>query len=160
MEPLDHQLILRWIAESGFISGAIRYVTNSEMSHCEVWTGSSFISAYLDGGVHEQPPNYTSPSWERWYAIPCTASQYKNAMDWAWSRIGTPYDKTDILGLLLHFDISSPNGIICSWFCFEYLMAAGIQPLNVLEEFANLVTPDALHLSPVLIGRSISPVVV
>jgi len=48
--------------------------------------------------------------------------------------------------------------IICSALMVEFLMAAGLQPLNVIEGFEYLITPETLHLSPLFIGRCVKSV--
>ncbi len=45
------------------------------------------------------------------------------------------------------------TGGFVSMFVFQVALAADLQMLNVLPQYANLVTPDTLHLSPLLIGR-------
>jgi len=146
---------IRFITQSGFVSSAIRLVTFSEFSHAEIVSedGSSYIGAHDDGGVQERPANYCTPSFERRYAIPVTDEQLAKGMTYARSKIGTPYDFLDIAGLLFHKDEHTDGRVICSWFVFDVLSEMGIQPLNVLIDHGNLVTPDTLHLSPIFIGK-------
>jgi hypothetical protein len=146
-------LIIRFVTQGGFVSEAIRVVTFSEFSHAEIGTPSgTWIGAHDIGGVQERPADYYVATFERRYAVPMTDEQYAAAMAYARSKIGTKYDFEDILGLLIHKDITSKGSEICSMFVFQTLLAAGIQSLNVLGEYSNLVTPDTLHLSPIFIG--------
>ena len=75
-------------------------------------------------------------------------------MAWARSKVGTPYDFEDIVGLLFHHNLSTKGRMICSMFVYLAALQGGIEMLNVLPQYANLVTPDPLHLSPLLIGKS------
>jgi hypothetical protein len=45
--------------------------------------------------------------------------------------------------------------LICSQFCLVMLQEAGLPMLNTLPQFSFLVTPEMLHLSPVLRGQCI-----
>ena len=147
-------LIIRFVTQGGFVSDAIRKVTFSEFSHAELGTETgTWIGAHDVGGVQERPADYYKATFERRYAIPVTDEQYAAAMVYARSKIGAKYDFEDILGLLIHKDLSTQGAEICSMFVFQTLLAAGIQPLNVLGQYSNLVTPDTLHLSPIFIGK-------
>ena len=152
--PQPPNLIVRFVTQGGFVADAIRKVTFSQFSHAEIGTETgTWIGAHDDGGVQERPADYYSATFERRYAIPMSAEQYAAAMAYARSKIGVKYDFEDILGLLIHRDMSADGTEICSMFVFQVLLAAGIQALNVLNQYSNLVTPDTLHLSPIFIGR-------
>lgn len=148
-------LIVRFVTQGGFVADAIRKVTFSEISHTEIGTETgTWIGAHDDGGIQERPANYYNATFERRYSIPLTDAQYAAAMAYARSKIGTPYSFADIAGLLFHTEWGADSqGMICSWFVFNVLDAAGIEALNVLEQFAYKVTPDTLHLSPIFIGH-------
>jgi hypothetical protein len=80
-------------------------------------------------------------------------------MQYAKAAIGTPYNYRDIAGMLLHSrTLTSPSRAICSQFCIEMLMKVGIRPLNVLPGFSYLITPETLHLSPLLIGKIVKKI--
>ena len=146
---------IRFITERDFVSWAIRRVTFSEFSHAEIVTEDqqSYIGAHASGGVMQRPIDYCKPSFERRYAIPCTDAQLAKAMGYARSMIGAPYNFEDIVGLLFHRNLSTKGRVICSMFVYQAAWEAGIQLLNVLPDYSNLVTPDTLHLSPLLIGN-------
>ena len=152
---MDSHITIRFIRDRGFVTSAICFVTNSLMSHVEFGTPEgTWIGAHDDGGIQERPENYCNPSQEWVYDIPCTASQQRDLLRNARAAIGTPYNFVDIAGLLLHIRrLTSKDRMICSQFCFFELQKVGIKMLNVLPTFAYLVTPETLHLSPVLIGR-------
>jgi len=146
---------IRFITEKGFVSWAIRQVTFSEFSHAEIVSEdqTTYIGAHSDGGVQERPANYCSPTFERRYAIPCTDDQLKQIMAYARSKIGTRYNFKDIVGLFFHHNLTTKGRVICSMFVHQAAWKGGLEMLNVLPDYANLVTPDSLHLSPLLIGR-------
>ena len=147
---------IRFITERGFIPWAIRRATFSEFSHAEIVSEDqrSYIGAHAGGGVLIRSLDYCKPSLERRYAIPCTDAQLAKIMAWARSKVGTPYDFEDIVGLLFHHNLSTKGRMICSMFVYLAALQGGIEMLNVLPQYANLVTPDTLHLSPLLIGKS------
>lgn len=118
---------------------------------------NEWLGAHDDGGFQRRPYDYLKPTRERRYAIPCTQEQYDRGMAYLNSIVGTKYDFIDILGILLHKSYHDPHKLICSWSMFNYIFKAlGTLPLNVLPENAYRVTPETLHLSPLLIGRSIT----
>ena len=148
-------LRIRFITERGFVSWGIRAVTFSEFSHAELVSEDEqrYIGARSDGGVQDRPADYCKPIFERRYAIPCTDEQLAKTMAYARSKIGTPYNFKDIVGLLFHHDLATKGKFICSMFVFQSAWEGGLMMLNVLPDYANLVTPDSLHLSPLLIGK-------
>lgn len=149
-------LVVRFVAERGFISAGIRYVTFSDFSHAELGLpDGTWLGAHAVGGVQIRAVDYLKPSFERVYAIPVDQASYSLAMAYARSKVGTRYNFPDILGLLVHAPMTSPHRLICSQFMFEVLSQAGLKPLNVLSAFSYRVTPDMLHLSPIFIGRCI-----
>ena len=101
----------------------------------------------------ERPADYTKPSFERRYEIPCGDAQLVKIMSYARSKIGTPYNFEDILGLFFHHNLTTKGRVICSMFVYQAAWQGGLEMLNVLPEYSNLVTPDTLHLSPMLIGN-------
>ena len=145
---------IRFITESDLLSDAIRLVTFSEWSHVEIMTETgTYIGAHASGGVQERPANYTKVSRERRYAIPVTDEQLAKIMTFARSKVGTPYNFEDIAGLFLHHDLTQKGREICSMFVTQAAMVGGVAMLNVLQGYTNLVTPEDLHLSPLLVDR-------
>lgn len=146
---------LRFINNPGLIGKLIDWETNSLMDHAEIETETgTWIGAHASGGVEERAADYCSPTWERRYSIPCSQTQLDLAMAYARSKIGTPYDFADIFGLLLHNrHFNTKKAAICSMFVLTAAIHGEIKMLNVLPEFAYLITPETLHLSPLLIGN-------
>lgn len=152
---------LRFIATKGFVSSAIKFVegTVAYADHVEAKnrSGDGWIGAHAGIGVKDMPLDWTPQCeivWERQYELRLTDKQYELAMGFLESKIGTPYDYADILGILFHDQkIEDPRRIMCSCLQYEVLCACGVTMLNVLKEFAHLVTPETLHLSPLLIGN-------
>jgi len=153
-------LVIRFIDEPGIVARLISGWTDSLFCHTEGLSrdGKSWVGAHAGTGVEGRPLDWSKPTFERVYSIPVTDEQYELAMRFMESKIGTPYGYEDIVGLLIHRRIGlSEHEVICSAFMTLWLMAAGLRPLNVLEEYAALITPETLHLSPLFIGRRVEP---
>jgi uncharacterized protein YycO len=148
------QITVRFVNSDDFVGKAIDWVTFSLWDHTEIQTADGgYIGAHAGSGVQERPANYCTPSRERRYTLDVTQEQYDKIFAFAKSKVGTPYNYRDIVGLFIHHDITSQHREICSMFVFECFLAAGIQLLNVLPKYSNLVTPETLHLSPHWIGK-------
>lgn len=151
-------LTIRFIDEPGIISGLISWTTDSLWCHVEALSrdGRQWIGAHSGTGVQARPLDWCTPIRERQYALPVSDDQYEAAMTWLENKVGCPYDYTDIIGLALHKRIgASDHEIICSACVLLFLMAGGLMPLNCQEGFAYMITPETLHLSPLLIGKCI-----
>lgn len=146
---------IRFINSSDLIGKGIDWVTNSLWDHVEIQTPEgTYIGAHAGSGIQERPADYCKPTRERRYAIPCTDEQLAKILASARADIGIPYDYTDIVGLLLHDrGIRSDTREICSEFVCQVALDGGIAMLNVQREFCHLITPETLHLSPLLIGH-------
>jgi uncharacterized protein YycO len=146
---------MRFINGSGFIAHAIDWTTNSLFDHAELLTPEgTYIGAHAGSGIQERPADYCKPTREKRYAIPCTDEQLAKAMTYARSKIGEPYNYQDILGLFLHNRrIDGKGRSICSTFVFDAAWIAGIMMLNCTPGYSYLITPETLHLSPLLIGH-------
>lgn len=151
---------IRFVNSPGFVGSAIDWATNSLFDHAEIASDTgSWIGAHDDGGVQDRPADYLTPSREMRYAIPVTDEQHDKIMAYARSKIGTPYDFKDIAGLLFHDRrIESPHRLICSVFALQCAQAGNLQMLNVLPAWTYLITPETLHLSPLLIGRCVKKI--
>jgi hypothetical protein len=155
--------ILRFIGERDFISRGIESWTDSLYSHVEMGNNpngsiisNSWMGAHADGGFQDRALDYCKPEHEKRYAIPVTQEQHAAIMAYAHGLIGTPYNFWDIAGLLLHDrKLNSAHGLICSQSMLEVGEAGGLKLLNVEKGFEYLVTPETLHLSPLLIGACI-----
>ena len=147
-------LKVRFITEADPISFAIRKVTRSLLSHVDFGTPEgTWIGAHAIHGVQERSADYCQPTWSRTYDLEVTDSQLAKALALARSKIGDKYDFATTIGILFDCDRSTDGTEDCSMFVFEVLLAIGIQSLNVLRHFSNLVTPEMLHTSTIWIGR-------
>lgn len=147
-------LKLRFITESDLISDGIRVLTRGYYSHVEIiLSDGSYLGAHDSGGVMIRPWNYTVPTRERRYAVPVFTDQLAQMLDFAHSQVGKPYDKLDILGLVLEKDLQKAGDWICSELVTAIMQAGGLFPLNALPDRTNLVTPELLHLSPYFLGN-------
>lgn len=153
---------VRFVTTDGFISKAIRWVTNSIFSHVEFGTPEgTWIGAHTGDGIQERPANYSTCTREYVYEIPCSKKQQDAHLKRIRAAIGTKYDNWDIVGLLLHNRrFHTSNADICSQFAATELLAAftAYKVLNVLPDFTYLVTPETLHLSPVFVGNLVKKV--
>ena len=147
-------LPVRFITEADPISFAIRKVTRSLISHVDLGTPEgTWIGAHAIGGVQERPADYCKPTWTRTYDLKVGDAQLAKALSIARAKIGSKYDFATTLGILFDCDRSTDGTEDCSMFLFEVLLAIGIQALNVLPHFSNLVTPEMLHTSTIWIGK-------
>lgn len=150
---------IRFVAGPGFVGAAIRRVTGSLFEHVEFGTPEgTWIGAHDDGGIQERPADYAVYTRQYVYEIPCTEAEQDALLSWARARIGTKYDFFDILGLLMqNRTVHSPNRFICSQFCTEGLLVVFGAPrvLNTLADWAYRITPETLHLSPILVGNRV-----
>jgi hypothetical protein len=153
---------IRFVASPTFIGSAIRWVTDSIFNHVEFGTPEgTWIGAHVHSGIQERPANYAVVSREYVYEIPCTDEQQALLLKWARSKIGTKYNRTDILGLLIkNRKLTTPHQYICSQFCIDGLLFVfgARRVLNVLTGFSYLVTPEMLHLSPIFVGNLVKRV--
>lgn len=154
MQPV---IRVRFITTSGFISRAIRWATNSLFSHVEFGTPEgTWVGAHTGDGMQERPANYCTCTREYVYEIPCTAEQQDAHLKRIRAAIGTKYDNWDIVGLLVHDRrLHMSNADICSQDATVELLTIfpSTRVLNVLPEFAYLITPEMLHLSPIFVGN-------
>lgn len=151
-------LVIRFIFEPGLVAKLIGYQTDSLWCHTEALSrdGQSWIGAHSGTGVQARPLDWVKPTRERRYSVPVTQEQHDLSMAWLEGKEGMPYDYTDILGMTLHKRIgASDHEIICSALMTEYMMHAGLWPLNCLEGYAYLITPEALHMSQLFLNRCI-----
>lgn len=150
---------LRLIRTTGFVSSAIAFVEGAGAiaDHAEALNraGDGWIGAHAGVGVANMPLDWAEGIvWERRYSIEMTDEQYERAMTFLESRIGMPYDYSDILGIFFHeLNLDNPHRIICSVLQFEALDAAGIKLLKIEKGEEHLVTPANLDLSPTLIDK-------
>lgn len=147
---------VRFIANHTFLSWSIRRLTGSLFSHVELGAPEGTWIGALADGIKERPANYCDPFREYVYNIPCTAQEQAFFLSEARAKVGTPYNKMDIVGLALGMRrVVGKNGEICSWFGLQTLIDTfgAARVLNVLPGWEYRVTPETLHLSPIFVGR-------
>jgi hypothetical protein len=152
-------ITVRFIANHTFLSWSIRRLTGSLFSHVELGTPEGTWIGALADGIKERPANYCNPFREYVYHIPCTQSALTHLLSTARMRIGTPYNKMDIVGLALGLRrLVGKKGEICSWFGTQELIDAfgADRVLNVLPGWEYRITPETLHLSPIFVGNLFS----
>jgi hypothetical protein len=101
------------------VSEGITKLTRSEICHVDFVTSDSpdatLIGAHIDGGVQERPANYETWGLRIRVSIPVTDAQAAQALSFARSKIGTPYDAEDILGIAIGDSrLHDAQGLICS----------------------------------------------
>lgn len=152
-------LTIRFIGSSDVVSHLIEWTTNSLWCHTEALSrdGQCWVGAHAGTGVQARPLNWCKDTTRQAvYALPVSYDEYERAMTWLASKVGEPYDYKAIVGLALHNRVGySDQELICSAFMTEWLMTAGLQPLNCLEHYSYLITPETLHLSPLFIGKRV-----
>jgi hypothetical protein len=156
---MPNEIVLRFINEADLVSRLIDWTTRSIFCHVEALSrdGSHWIGAHARTGVEARPLDWVRPSLERRYALPVPPAAYEQAMAWLESKLGTPYDYADIAGLALgERRFEDTRAVDCSALMMGFLQQAGYQPLNCLENFDYLVTPETLHLSPIFMNRLVA----
>lgn len=84
------------------VSAGIRHMTRSEISHVDVVTDEgTLIGAHIKEGVRERTADYQKWGLRIRVTVPCTPAQREKFFAYVRSRIGTPYDTRDILGIAL-----------------------------------------------------------
>lgn len=152
---------VRFVTADGFISRAIRFCTNSLWSHVEFGTPEgTWIGAHTGDGVQERPANYCTPTREYVYEIPCTLQMQTEHLKRIRQQIGLHYNNLDILGLMIRRrKLTMPHAVICSQFVTdEALILWPLKFLNCLPNYTYLITPEMVHLSPILVGNLVKKI--
>ncbi len=150
--------VLRFISTKGLVSDAIKRVEGiSYIDHVEAMNRSrdKWIGAHAGIGVQAMPLDWAKGVvWERQYSLTVSELQYESIQIYLESKIGVKYDSQAILGILFKDrKQDSSDRVICSALQYAALWSGNVMALNVLPQFAHLVTPETLHLSPLLIGN-------
>jgi hypothetical protein len=126
-----------------------------------------YLGAHAGSGIQFRALNYLTPTRERRYKKPITLEEANNAgmtiealfeafVVAVFKRVGTPYAMSDIMALLFHTRKLTPlTREICSEFGFVAPAEVGIYFLNAELEYAPLITPETLHLSPRWMGHCV-----
>lgn len=150
-------ITIRFVDSGGWITSGINWETNSLWPHVEFGTPEgTWIGAHNPGGWQERPGDYCVPKREAIYDIPCMLSVQTAHLARIRSQIGTKYNTLAILGMLIrNRKLTSIHSVICSQgVTDEALILWGPHRyLNVAPGFTHLVTPEMVHLSPILVGH-------
>lgn len=109
---------IRFIADRSFVSRAIRFRTDGDVSHVEFVSldasGAPIdtFGAHLQGGVIRRPYDYCKPTFEEWYTFPGVEETYQAALGFA----GEKYNVRGIFHLLfgVKAPFYDPRKMICS----------------------------------------------
>ena len=105
-------------------------------------------------GVRIRPPDY-----EKWarrcvVTIPATTQQAADWEGYLRAQLGDPYDKSDILGLILGIPLMSAGHWICSALQFSGLRVIGKVP--AITQIPQQISPNTLYFGTQLIGGLVS----
>ncbi len=153
------RLVSQFSTEAGLGSAAIRYLSDSSVSHVDLVIEEDrnlggvtlkkgwLLGARLHGGVQQRPPEYAK--FTRTVRMAVEVPDVDAAYAFAARQIGKPYNKRAIVNFFLHrkraFTPEQP-----AWFCDELnyqIVAAGGLLLLGTENPLNL-TPQEELLSP------------
>ena len=140
---------VRFINESNILSDAIQWDTWGRWSHVEFIFSDGYFGSRFNGGVKLRPFDYIKVKNSLECHVEVSDDQYTLIYDFLKKQDGKPYDKTSILGFIIHRDWKSDD----SWFCSELVAAAfleaGIALLRTTD--VNRISPRDLSLSPLWI---------
>lgn len=153
-------LKLRFVTEIDIVSEAVTWFEGGSLwSHVEfVLPDGTFLGARASGGIQIRAANYILPKQikrQREYAIPVDDDVLETILNFAKSQIGKSYDFTDIIGIATHTSLHNSNDWICSEFVTASCLKGGLVLINVEPEFVYKVTPEMVHLSPILAGHAV-----
>lgn len=148
----------RFVNNPGFVGAAIDILSDATVDHTEFDSGTGWLGAHASGGIQNRPYDYMKPSREFVFELEVPDGVYAEAMPWAMSRIGTPYNFAAIFGIALHDPNLNESGkLICSQFAYDMLLKLGFNPLNKQVIKPHDVTPGGLMLSPIFDGKLVKP---
>jgi hypothetical protein len=158
-DPVQPVIVVRFIQNRPLFSRLIAWYTTSLWSHVEFGTPQgTWIGAHLSGGIQERPHDYCNPRLEARYALKVTATELEVFLGGLRSEIGTKYNVPAIIGLAIHDrHLNNPSERICSQFVARHLLRqfGAERTWNLLPEWAYLMTPDMVHISPIFCGNRI-----
>lgn len=150
---------MRAVNSRDIVGALIDIVTDSDVDHVEGDSGTGWLGAHSSGGVQDRAYDYMTPSLVRVFEFEVDALQLADALEWARSKIGTPYNFGAIVGILFHdVALNETKHLICSQFMYEWLIKLGIRTLNSDLVKPHDVTPGALILSHAFEGKLVNHV--
>lgn len=137
---------LQFSTRPGLGSRLIRWFTWSEFSHVDfVLPGGWLLGSEAAGGVLKRPFDAENYLHAARFSVPSCST---NAIRFAETQIGKPYDFTAMLGFLSRRDWAEEG----SWFCSELIYwsfeQVGFRPFRATQ--MNRITPQHLLMIPSL----------
>jgi lysozyme len=141
--------LIRFSPGVGLAGAIVRYATWSWCAHVGFKLADGHVlDAAPDTGVSIH--TVVDDPGTQYYRVDCPDAVLAEALHWATTQIGKPYDWTAIYGMALHRDWHNDS----AWFCSEFVEgafdAAGY-PLVVDNGRVDRISPRDLLLSPRLI---------
>lgn len=156
-------IALQFVLGKGWSSRAIAWWGQSYggFSHVDaVLADGTLLGARSDAvggqapGVRIRPPDYEKWARRAVVTIPSTDAQAANWEGYLRTQVGDPYDKADILGLILGIPLMSAGHWICSALQFSALRVIGKAP--PVPQIPQQIPPNMLYFGALLIGGSVS----
>lgn len=119
---------LRFVTCNDTLSMAIRWAEDFWASHVEAVLPDGYLGAHADGGVLVRPVGYDQAILRReeFVEINTDALTALNWEAWLRTKIGTPYDFSAILGIVVRAELGERGHVICSALQTEALRVCGL----------------------------------
>lgn len=137
---------LTWQFSTGdsTISKAIRWKTDSEISHVDVVTPEGrLLGAHINDGVLVRELDYMAFDLRIRVTVPVGDEQFEKFWASVNSKIGEKYDKAGIAGIALGDNLAGPGTVFCS-----ELQAQGIKDAGIIwiAKDSSKIDPETLRL--------------
>jgi len=140
-------ITIRFSRGDGLLGGLVRAVTWSDFAHVGFKLhGGHVLDATPQFGVADRVAADDAAT--RYFAVEAPDALVAQAVDWAWSQIGQPYDWSGALGVGLHRDWHGSGRWDCAELVWQAFKVAGLE--LVRADHLDRVTPATLLLSPYL----------
>lgn len=128
------------------IAGAIMHETRSEICHVDIVTQTgTLIGAHAQDGIQERPGDYENWGLRIRITLDVDLERAQAFYAYAHSKVGTRYDKSDILGMALGDSRIHVDGrMICSQ--FAAIASDDIAKIIRVDKEKWMVTPEELRL--------------
>ena len=134
-------VVVRFVTADDPISKAIRFKTDSDVSHAEfVMPDGWMVGAHLDGGIQRRPADYEKVTVD--HRVKLDRSNADEIYNSVLASVGTPYDWKAILGFLVAQPLSESGHLICSGFVAKVLLDFNV--LFPIPKPVEQVDPDYL----------------
>lgn len=145
-------ITLQFSTRRGLVARWIRWFTWSEFSHVSFVGQTNTGEEYLLGstawhGVHYEWPKEEIPSYTHYarFEVPECPS---DALRFAATQVGKPYDFTALAGFLFRRDWAEEDSWFCSELVYWAFLQAGYRPFRT--EQLHRITPQHLLMIPSL----------